>query len=156
LLSKAMPSLILGSVGEGIEAHAQADFDTAISILRQQQNLSGGFGLWQASPDAAPFASLYASDFLLEAKESNYPVPGDLLNRANAYLSQVANGPSEGLSELRNRAYAAYLLTRQEVVTSGALALAVIPQRSAQRRFIAAPVGGPHPPATGVSPAAPK
>jgi alpha-2-macroglobulin len=122
LVSKAMPALILGSSAEGVEPQAQAAFDTAISILRQRQNLSGGFGLWQASPDAAPFASLYASDFLLEAKERNYPVPGDLLNRANAYLSQVANGPSEGLSELRNRAYAAYLLTRQGVVTSGALA----------------------------------
>ena len=122
LVSKAMPTLILGSGTEGIEQHAQADFDTAISILRQRQNLTGGFGLWQASPDAAPFASLYATDFLLEAKERNYPVPGDLLNRANSYLSQVANGPSEGLSELRNRAYAAYLLTRQGVITSGALA----------------------------------
>ncbi|MFZ3186131.1 MAG: alpha-2-macroglobulin [Pseudomonas sp.] len=122
LVSKAMPTLILGSSAEGVEPQAQAAFDTAIGILRQRQNLSGGFGLWQASPDAAPFASLYATDFLLEAKERNYPVPGDLLNRANAYLSQVANGPSEGLSELRNRAYAAYLLTRQGVVTSGALA----------------------------------
>lgn len=122
LVSKAMPAVVLGSSASGIDPQAQTAFDTAISILRQRQNLSGGFGLWQASPDAAPFPSLYATDFLLEAKERNYPVPGDLLSRANAYLSQVANGPSEGLSELRNRAYAAYLLTRQGVVTSGALA----------------------------------
>ncbi|HSX90850.1 MAG TPA: alpha-2-macroglobulin [Pseudomonas sp.] len=122
LVSKAMPALVWGSSAQGVEAAALPAFSNAVRILRQRQNLSGGFGLWTATPDAAPFASLYASDFLIEAKERNYPVPGDLLVRANGYLSEVANGPSNGLSELRNRAYASYLLTRQGVVTSGALA----------------------------------
>lgn len=122
LVSKAMPALVWGSSAAGVDQAALPAFDNAVRILRSRQNLEGGFGLWAANPQVVPFASLYASDFLIEAKERNYPVPGDLLNRANAYLSQVANGPSEGLSELRDRAYAAYLLTRQGVVTSGALA----------------------------------
>lgn len=122
LVSKAMPALVWGSSAAGVEPQARQAFDNALRILRARQNLEGGFGLWAASLVSAPFASLYASDFLIEAKERNFPVPGDLLVRANAYLSQVANGPSEGLEELRYRAYAAYLLSRQGVVTSGALA----------------------------------
>ncbi|MEO4045727.1 alpha-2-macroglobulin [Pseudomonas sp. CAU 1711] len=122
LVSKAMPALVWGSSANGIEAQAQSTFDNAVRILRSRQNLQGGFGLWAANPQVAPYASLYATDFLIEAKERDFPVPGDLLGRANGYLSQLANGPSEGLDELRNRAYAAYLLTRQGVVTSGALA----------------------------------
>lgn len=121
LVSKAMPALVWGSSANGIAAQAQSAFDNAIRILRSRQNLEGGFGLWAANPQVAPYASLYATDFLIEGKERGFPVPGDLLNRANGYLSQLANGPSEGLEELRNRAYAAYLLTRQGVVTSGAL-----------------------------------
>ncbi|HLD68075.1 MAG TPA: MG2 domain-containing protein, partial [Pseudomonas sp.] len=122
LVSKAMPALVWGSSPAGVEQAALPAFENAVRVLRSRQNLEGGFGLWAANPQVAPFASLYATDFLVEAKERNYPVPGDLLNRANAYLAQVANGPSEGLGELRDRAYAAYLLTRQGVVTSGALA----------------------------------
>ena len=122
LVSKAMPALVWGSSAEGVTPEALPAFESAVRILRQRQTLSGGFGLWAANPEVVPFASLYATDFLIEAKERNYPVPGDLLTRANGYLSEQANGPSEGLAELRERAYAAYLLTRQGVVTSGALA----------------------------------
>ena len=122
LVSKAMPALVWGHSAAGIEAQAQSAFDNAVRILRSRQNLEGGFGLWAANPRVAPYASLYATDFLIEGKERGFAVPGDLLNRANSYLSQLANGPSDGLEELRNRAYAAYLLTRQGVVTSGALA----------------------------------
>lgn len=122
LVSKAMPALLWGSSAAGVDPQALPAFDNAVRILRSRQNLEGGFGLWAANPQVTPYASLYATDFLIEARERNYPVPGDLLGRANAYLSQLANGPSEGLGELRDRAYAAYLLTRQGVVTSGALA----------------------------------
>ncbi|WP_322980527.1 alpha-2-macroglobulin [Pseudomonas sp. C11] len=122
LVSKAMPALVWGSSANGVEPQALQSFDNALRILRSRQNLEGGFGLWAASPHSSPFASLYASDFLIEAKERNFPVPGDLLVRTNAYLSQVANSPSEGLEQLRHRAYAAYLLSRQGVLVSGALA----------------------------------
>ncbi|MGL4316457.1 MAG: alpha-2-macroglobulin family protein [Pseudomonas sp.] len=122
LVSKAMPALVWGSSAASLDQQSLPAFDSAVRTLRSRQNLEGGFGLWAANPQASPYASLYATDFLIEAKERNYPVPSDLLGRANSYLSQLANGPSEGLEELRNRAYAAYLLTRQGVVTSGALA----------------------------------
>ncbi|WP_347928975.1 alpha-2-macroglobulin [Pseudomonas helvetica] len=117
LVSKAMPALIWG----GTAPEAEQAFTGAVRMLRQRQNQAGGFGLWAANPDVAPYASLYATDFLIEAKERGLPVPEDVLVRANAYLTDLANGPSEGLSELRNRAYASYLLSRQGILVSGAL-----------------------------------
>ncbi|RMT93061.1 hypothetical protein ALP39_02642 [Pseudomonas marginalis pv. marginalis] len=117
LVSKAMPALIWG----GTAPEAEQAFNSAVRMLRQRQNQAGGFGLWAANPDVAPYASLYATDFLIEAKERGLPVPEDLLVRSNAYLTDLANGPSEGLSELRNRAYASYLLSRQGILVSGAL-----------------------------------
>jgi len=112
-----MPALIWG----GNAPEAEQAFSGAVRMLRQRQNQAGGFGLWAANPDVAPYASLYATDFLIEARERGLPVPEDLLQRSNAYLTDLANGPSEGLSELRNRAYASYLLSRQGILVSGAL-----------------------------------
>ncbi len=117
ILSRAMPAVVWAQQRE----RAQPAFDAAVRMLRQRQNQNGGFGAWAASIEEAPFASLYAVDFMLEAKRRGYAVPEDLLENANRYLSQLANGPSNGLYELRHRAYASYLLTRQGVVVSSAL-----------------------------------
>ncbi|WP_437881692.1 alpha-2-macroglobulin family protein [Pseudomonas sp. LRF_L74] len=121
LLSKAMPALVWGSSANGLAAPAQPAFDAAARMLRQRQNGEGGFGMWAANPQVAPYVSLYAADFLIEAKERGFAVPGDLLNSSNAYVAQIANGPSNGLEELRNRAYAAYLLARQGTPVTAAL-----------------------------------
>ena len=119
LVSKAMPGLIWRDAQP--TAQSTQGFDGLLRVLRQRQNQAGGFGLWAANPQVTPYASLYATDFLIEARERGLNVPNDLLERANAYLTEVANGPSEGLQELRNRAYASYLLSRQGILVSGAL-----------------------------------
>lgn len=118
LVSKRMPTLVWN---DAQNADAQSSVDAAIAILRQRQNQSGGFGLWAASPDTAAYATLYATDFLVQARERGFKVPDDLLERANAYLSNLANAPSDGLEELRNRTYASYLLSRQGIQVGGAL-----------------------------------
>lgn len=118
LVSKRMPTLVWK---DAHSADAQRDVDGAISILRQRQNQSGGFGLWTASPETASYASLYATDFLIQAKERGFKVPSDLLERANTYLTSVASSPSDGLAELRNRAYASYLLSSQGIQVGSAL-----------------------------------
>lgn len=116
LLSKAMPALVWGDAHNSDDV---AHFNRAVSILRQRQNGSGGFGVWEATPESSTFVSLYAADFLLEAKERGFNVPQDLLDYVNRYLSSEANNSTtQGLRELRNRAYAIYLLTRQGVTTT--------------------------------------
>ena len=94
-----------------------------LDVLHARQNSEGGFGLWAATPDSEPFVSDYAMNFLLEAHDRGTPVPQDMLDAGNKYLQQLAsNDGMDSLDQLRQRAYAAYLLTRQGNVTTNALA----------------------------------
>ena len=106
----------------------RADFpplQAAFTLLRQCQNEAGGFGQWASNLSVQPEISVYAADFLIEAKERGAPVPADLDRSSRAYLERIAHGPAEGLAELRTKTRAIYLLTRQGVVTSGPLAAAI-------------------------------
>ena len=94
-----------------------------LDVLHSRQNSAGGFGLWSATPDAEPFVSDYAMNFLIEARERGVAVPQDMLDAGNQYLKQLAADDSmDTLGQLRARAYAVYLLTRQGNVTTNDLA----------------------------------
>lgn len=121
LVSKALPALVFTPQDTLIAGKSEA-INTAISIMMQRQNAQGGFGLWSANPVVSPLVSSYATDFLLEAKERGYPVPRNVLDRATAYLEYFSNLPSDGMDEMRARAYATYLLTRSGKTTTRTLA----------------------------------
>ena len=94
-----------------------------LDVLHSRQNGAGGFGLWSATPDAEPFVSDYAMNFLIEARERGVAVPQDMLDAGNRYLRQLAaDDGMDTLDQLRQRAYAVYLLTRQGNVTTNDLA----------------------------------
>lgn len=120
LVSKGIPALLLNSQQE--ISVTRSDFQKVVQTLRERQNEDGSFGLWSANMQVSPFTSIYAIHYLLEAKDRGMAVPADMLNSANQWLQQYAVGGSNGLSGVRNRAYAIYLLTRQGIVTSGMLA----------------------------------
>lgn len=117
-IAQAMPALVLSET----TAQGQNAVSTVVTMLRQRQDSSGGFGRWAINLEPSPYDSLYAVDFLLDAIDRGYDVPSDLMDSAADYLTALAHGPAEGLWELRGRAHAAYLLTRQGVVASRALA----------------------------------
>lgn len=139
VVSMAMPRLIVGKWPQvPVFAHAlQSAFtdpadkkisnDEAITklldVLHSRQNSEGGFGLWAATPDAEPFVSNYAMNFLLEARDRGTSVPQDMIDAGNKYLQKLSNDDGmDSLDQLRQRAYATYLLTRQGNVTTNALA----------------------------------
>jgi uncharacterized protein YfaS (alpha-2-macroglobulin family) len=94
-----------------------------LDVLHSRQNGQGGFGVWSATPDSEPFVSAYAMHFLLEARDRGVAVPKDMLDAGNKYLHQLAADESlDSLDSLRQRAYAVYLLTRQDNVTTNDLA----------------------------------
>ncbi len=122
LISQAMPALILARRPEFAKAQSKLptarSLDEAWRVLRTRQNAEGGFGLWAASVQADEFASVYAVHLLLEARDRGEPVPVDMLQKGLDYIQKLAMSPGTSLWELRLRAYAAYLLTRQMVVTT--------------------------------------
>ncbi|MEP7155079.1 MAG: alpha-2-macroglobulin [Betaproteobacteria bacterium] len=129
ITSRAFPSVVLGqrpefgnaSQKDGV-AKAQQAFNSALAVLRSRQNAEGGFGLWTASVEADEYVSVYAIHMMIEARERGYAVPPDMIAKANSWLQQVAASPAKDLNDVRTRAYATYLLTRQGTVTSTYLA----------------------------------
>jgi len=136
IVSMAMPRLlsarwsslpvIVGSLQSSRPSAGSTSPDplaSEIGILQSRQNEQGGFGLWSATPDSEPFVSAYAMHFLLEARDRGAAVPADVIDAGNKYLNQLADDESlDKLDDLRQRAYAVYLLTRQGNITTNQLA----------------------------------
>jgi len=98
----------------------QKVFDRYLSILRTRHNSDGGFALWTGGPTDL-FATVYATGLLVDAREHRLAVPNDLLQRANLYL-QSRIGQTERYEHYwRTQTQAAYLLTRQGIITTAAL-----------------------------------
>ncbi|MBA7844015.1 alpha-2-macroglobulin family protein [Klebsiella sp. RHBSTW-00484] len=94
-----------------------------LTTLLARQNNEGAIGVWRSSPQADPFITPYVVQFLLEAQQAQYPVDEALLKPANGYLKTLAaNAGMTSLDDLRLRAFAAYLLTRQGIITTNLLA----------------------------------
>ena len=125
LVSQAMAPLILGHRPEFASSKAAPPgkrLGDVLAELRTRQNAEGGFGLWTASAQADEFASVYAAHLLMEARERGEKVPDDMFRLSQDYLTQLAASHGDSLSAVRTRLYAAYLLTRQGVVTTALLA----------------------------------
>lgn len=129
VLSRAMPGLVLaqhpefGTLQTTESAHAHTGFAELMALLRSRQNAEGGFGYWMPTVDVQPYVAVYTMQFLLEARERGWEVPAEMLSRGNNYLNRLINDESDGsLAALRERAFAIYLLTRQQMVTTNAIA----------------------------------
>ncbi len=62
--------------------------DKTVSRISTMQLASGGFGLWNRSSPETPWLTVYATDFLLTAREKGYSVPETMLNAALKRLTQ--------------------------------------------------------------------
>lgn len=91
-----------------------------IQMLSQRQMSSGGFNYWPetGSTESNDFASVYALHFLTEAKAQGYSVPNDLFSLGIGYLKALATQDVSSLEQARLQAYAIYILTRNEIVTT--------------------------------------
>ena len=124
ILSQAMPTLIL-TPSEELKRGTFKPLSRAFGILRERQNEKGGFSTWANNLTVDSELSVYAADFLREARERGLAVPGDLEQHSRAYLDLLAKDPAEGLVELRVKAHAIYLLTRMGIVTSSSIAATI-------------------------------
>jgi len=125
MVSKVFPYLgLLSHPGYNVDAQkVRRDFDTVIMTLRSRQTAQGGFRFWpgQSVAQGIDFPSVYITHFLTDAKELDYPVPAGMLKRGLDYLMAIARNRSDTMEEARVRAYAIYILTRNQVVTSNYL-----------------------------------
>ena len=96
--------------------------NATLQMLRQRLNSDGGFNYWPSNSDNSAsendFSTVYAVDYLTEAKLQGYPIPDDLLQSGLSYLKNMANQDINDLDQARLDAYAIYLLTRNQIVTT--------------------------------------
>ena len=123
IVSRALPLVIGNKYPEfNLITDKTIPFTAVMQKLQSRQNSKGAIGLWYSTYNVDPFITLYTVHFLLEAKDAGLVIPKDLLENANKYVKLVASGSLTDSYNLRLRAYAIYLLTRQNIITTNQIA----------------------------------
>ena len=111
--SRAMPLLyfndMAGLAGLPQDKALHARIQDAVDNVLDMQNYAGNFGMWGPGNDADPWISVFALDFLAQAKDKGYVVPNAALKRGLDWLQQTASGSG---NDDAVRAYAFYVLAR--------------------------------------------
>ncbi|WP_115701291.1 alpha-2-macroglobulin [Legionella sainthelensi] len=126
LTSKALPLLAMNNqTGFGEEAkQVHEKVNATIQMLSQRQMSNGVFSYWPGLGDnhSNDFASVYAMHFLTEARSQEFNVPNELFFNGINYLKTLASQNVSDMEAARIQAYAIYILTRNEIVTTNYLA----------------------------------
>jgi uncharacterized protein YfaS (alpha-2-macroglobulin family) len=96
-------------------------FNETLSKLRLRQQSSGGFSLWPDGSYVHDYATLYALHFFTDAKELGYLVPAEILQRGRKWLIDYAGGLPGSFEDAKLKAYANYVLTRNNYITTSNL-----------------------------------
>ncbi|MDR1942478.1 MAG: alpha-2-macroglobulin [Endomicrobium sp.] len=98
----------------------QTLFSETLSRIRNRQQSSGGFSLY-TDGYVHVYASIYALHFFTDAKDLGYPVPAEILQRGKTWLENYAAELPSSFDDARMKAYANYVLTRNNFVTTNNL-----------------------------------
>jgi uncharacterized protein YfaS (alpha-2-macroglobulin family) len=108
--SRAQPLLLFNDVADlaGLpkDNALRPRIQTAVDQVLDMQNFAGNFGMWGPGSDADSFLSVYAMDFLFQAKAKGFVVPNDAMKRGTNWLKTSGASDSDDLA----RAYAFYVL----------------------------------------------
>lgn len=100
-------------------AEVFAQLEKTFAILRRRQNDQGAFGYWAPGGDQGiDFLSAYVMHFMVEAKEAGFNPPQDVFQSGLRNLQKMVVITPHDLREARTIAYAIYVLTREEVITT--------------------------------------
>jgi len=123
----------LGKQEQKILAEKNKHIAAAIQRINGMQKSNGSFALWSNQGQEEQWLTVYALDFLLQAKAAGYSVPQSVidsaLGRISSYVSEVEQSYEEMVRYSKSakhyglafRAYAAYLLSKNRKITLGEL-----------------------------------
>jgi uncharacterized protein YfaS (alpha-2-macroglobulin family) len=120
-VSKGFPYLYLKDItGYGIEPQKLKEkISYALKVLQARQNSEGSFGIWAANSHTNDFITVYSAHFITQCKLSGYYVSDKLYESTMDALKTIANNNQlDTPHKLRNRAYAIYILTLNETITT--------------------------------------
>ena len=123
VISKGFPAIVLGGYKEykSSKAKVASQVEGIAEILASRQLPDGGFVKWPGHSTVNAFHTAYAVLYLTEAKDRGFRVPKSLMKSALVYLKEFAEREPEGLSMARVQSFAAYLLSRNEIIATKSL-----------------------------------
>ncbi len=124
IVSQTVPALVLRDhkdFGMNFEV-AKKSIDRTMRVLQARQNSEGAFGFWAANSHVSDFQTIYATQFLTEAKARDVSVQPKMLESSLKYLRKIAGGKLKSMNDARQRAYALYILARNGELAAGQLA----------------------------------
>lgn len=115
LTSRATPLLSFNDLAKswGLEKDPQLPqrIQQSIQLILDKQQPEGGFGLWSDQDQVASWASLYALEFLIRAKDAGYEIPEYFINRGLSWVeNDLLRYGAESPQELSEHAYAHWVL----------------------------------------------
>jgi hypothetical protein len=100
-------------------AEINKQLEYTFGVLRRRQNDQGAFGYWAPeNGDSVSFVSVYAMDFLSEAKATGFAPPPEMFAAGLRNLQKMVGREPANAFEARTLAYALYVLTREGVITT--------------------------------------
>lgn len=119
-ISKALPQLSLAGAPEFSprENTMKAHIDDAIATMLMRQTPAGAFSLWDGDTTGDDFVTVYALDFLVQARDAGQAVPSEMTESGLRYLRNWINQGVKSRDDARRKAYGVYVLTRSGIVTT--------------------------------------
>ena len=107
------------------EAFRLKQIQNGIEKLKAKQLSNGGFGYWDSSSWESRWGTVYATEFLIDARKQGIVVDDDLLNRAIKRLTFFINNNPESdmwsessdYYQFSYRAYAAFVLAKADAIS---------------------------------------
>ncbi|MDJ0850512.1 MAG: MG2 domain-containing protein [Myxococcota bacterium] len=118
-VSRALPLLTMAPLARALEPELFEDHDPDALVAEATRRVgamqisNGGFALWPRGREADPWASVYATHFLVEARRAGHEVAGGLADAALRHVrGEAVAKPRYSGPELERTVYALYVLSR--------------------------------------------
>jgi alpha-2-macroglobulin len=87
-----------------------ARLQQAVGFVLDRQRYDGGFGLWSASAEAETWLSVYATEFLLRARDGGAAIPAQAITDALKFVSDAADDPGNAPIQRATQPYRLFVL----------------------------------------------
>lgn len=118
IVSKIFPLIYFSWANGELDDEIVNIFSDTLNKLRERLDSPDGFSLWSNHRILDDAISIYTVHFLVDAKQSGYTVPYDMMNESMRILAKISSQEPKSLDDARTKAYAIYLLARSEKVVS--------------------------------------
>ena len=120
ITSQAYPYLF----DDFLEAHGKTKADAremvsgTIGILQSRMLGDGNIGYWTNKSSPMSEITLYCAEFLTDARKRGFFVPSAFFDKVMGAVRTIANSSKDSEFDIRQRARAIYVLTKNEIVTT--------------------------------------